>query len=122
NGLLRIGYDESIHVGASADRRRDDGADVLHELDLDAHAENGEHDVREHHGRIDVVTANGLERHLGAELGLRDDVEEPVTLPQLAVLGERAARLAHEPDGRALDRLMPARPHEKWFHATYASP
>jgi len=64
------------------------------------------------------VTANGLERHLGAELGLRHDVEEPVTLSQLAILGKRAARLAHEPDGRALDRLTPARPHEKRFHAT----
>jgi len=106
------------HIGASPDWRRDHRADVLDQLDLDAHAEDGEHDVREHHGCVDVVSADRLQRHLGAELRLRDDVEEPVVLPKLAVLGERAARLAHEPDRRALDRLAPARPHEKRFHAT----
>ena len=85
----------------------DHRADVLDELDVDAHPEDREHDVREHHGRVDVVAAHRLERHLGAELGLAADLEERVRLADLAVLGQRAARLAHEPDRRALGRLAP---------------
>ena len=62
------------------------GPDVLDELDLDAHPEQRQHDVREHHGRVDVVAAHRLERHLGAELRLVADLEERVRLPDLAVL------------------------------------
>ena len=116
--LLRIRNDKAIHVGAGADRLGDHGADVLDEVDLDAHAEDGEHDVREHHGCVHVVPANRLQRHLGTELRLRHDVEQSVALSQFTVLGQRAAGLAHEPDGRAFDRLSPACPHEERFHAT----
>ena len=37
--------------------------------------------------------------------GVLRDLEEGVALADRAVLGQRAARLAHEPHGRALDRL-----------------
>jgi hypothetical protein len=57
-----------------------------------------------------------LQRHLCAELGLSDDVEQAVSLSQLPVLGQRAAGLAHEPHGRVLDRLAPRGPDEKRFH------
>ena len=70
---------------------------------------DGEHDVGEHHRRVDAVAADRLERHLGAELGLPADLEEAVALADLAVLGQRAAGLAHEPDRRALDVLAPRR-------------
>src|SRR5207253_1488965 len=40
-------------------------------------------------------------------VGLPHDLEEPVALADLAILGERTARLPHEPDRRALDRLAP---------------
>ena len=62
------------------------------ELEGDAHAEDGRHDVGEHDGRVDAVTAHGLQRHLGAELRRAGDVEEPVPLADRAVLGQRAAR------------------------------
>ena len=78
-----------------------------------AHAEDREHDVREHHGGIDVVTANRLERHLGAELGRACDLEEAVTLANGAVLRQRTAGLAHEPHGGALDRLAQRGPNEE---------
>ena len=63
--------------------------------------------------RVDIVAPHRLQRHLRAELGLAADLEEVVALADLAVLGQRAARLAHEPDGRALDVLAPARAREK---------
>ena len=44
-----------LDVGCGRDRMRDHRPDVLHELDVDAHADDREHDVREHHRRVDVV-------------------------------------------------------------------
>src|SRR5438128_6510813 len=115
-GFLRFGHAQAIDIRACRDRLRDDRADVLDELDVDTHADNGEHDVREHHGRVDAVRLHRLQRHLRAQLRPAHDVEQPVSLPHLAVLRQRASGLAHEPDRRALDRLAPARPDEEWFH------
>ncbi len=85
------------------------GPPALDELDVDSHAEDGKHDVGEHHRGIDTVRADRLESHLRAELRLPADVEERVVLAELAVFGQRAAGLAHEPDGCPLDRLSSAR-------------
>ena len=65
------------------------------------------------HRRVDAVAPHRLQRHLGAELGLVRDLEERVALADRAVLRQRAARLAHEPDGRALDALAPRGADEK---------
>ena len=59
------------------------------------------------------MPAHRLQRHLGAELRLGDDVEEPVALAELAVLGQRAAGLPHEPHGGVLDGLAPRRADEE---------
>ena len=88
------GTRERVDLGTAADRIGDHRADVLDELDLDAHPEQRQHDVREHHGRVDVVAAHRLERHLGAELRLVADLEERVRLPDLAVF-----RQANDPPG-----------------------
>ena len=74
---------------------------------------DGGHDVREHHGRVDVVAPHRLQRHLGAQLGLVRDLEERVALADRAVLGQRAARLAHEPHRRPLDALAARRADEE---------
>ena len=93
----------SVSIGRSMT-----GPDVLDQLDVDAHPEDGQHDVGEHHRRVDAVAADRLERHLGAELGLPDDLEQPVSLADLPVPRQRAPRLAHEPDRRPLDGLEAA--------------
>ena len=111
--LFRLGDAQRGHVRGGRHRPRDHRADVLDQVDLDSHPEDGKHDVSEHHRRVDAVAADRLERHLGAELRVADDVEQPVRPPQLAVLGERAPRLAHEPDRRPLDTLTPRRAHEQ---------
>ena len=82
-------------------------------LDVDAHREHRGHDVREQNGGVDVVPADRLERHLGAELRRAGELEERVALAKRAVLGQRAARLAHEPHRRAFNLLAPERAHEK---------
>ena len=114
--LFGLRHDQALHVGEAPHRLGDHRADVLDEVDLNPHRKNGEHDVREHHRRVHVVPADGLQRHLGAELRLGDDVEQPVTLPQLAVLGQRPACLAHEPHRRVLHRLTATGPDEKRLH------
>src|SRR5439155_1171748 len=83
--------------------------------DPDAHAEDGKHDVGEHHRGVDAVRVDRLQRHLRAQLRIPDDVEQPVTLPQLAGLRQRASRLTHEPDRRAFHGLAATRPDEPRF-------
>ena len=55
--LLRLGHAQALDVGKRPHRLGDHGPDVLDQLDVDAHPEDGQHDVREHHGRVDVVRA-----------------------------------------------------------------
>ena len=112
-GLLGIGHAQSLDIGHRADRLVDHGADTLDEPDVDPHAEHRRHDVREHHGRIDIVAAHGLQRHLGAQLGRVGDIEERVFLADGAIFGKRAARLAHEPHRGPLDFLAPRGAHEE---------
>jgi len=54
---------------------------AIDELDVEAHREDGGHDVGEDDGGVDVVASNRLQRHLGGELGRAVDVEEAVLLP-----------------------------------------
>ena len=44
------------------------------------------------------------------------ELEERVLFAQRAVLGMIAAGLPHEPDGRRVDRLAPARPEKPVVH------
>ena len=112
--LLGIGDTERLDVCGRAHRLVDHRADVLDELDVDPHAEDRQHDVGEHDCGVDPVDTNGLERHLGAELRLPADLEQVVALADLAVAGQRAPRLAHEPDRSPLDRLQARGPDEEW--------
>ncbi len=114
--LLRIGDLQALDVGERAYRLADHRADAFDEIDVDAHAEHRRHDVREHDGRVDAVPAHRLQRHLGTQLRRVRDVPEGVLLAHRAVLGQRAARLPHEPDGRVLDRLAAGGADEKRIH------
>ncbi len=106
--LVGVGHAQPLDVRERLDRPLDDRADVLDQIHVDSHPEDGQHDVGEHHRRVDAVQAHRLERHLGAELGLAEDLEQPVLLADLPVPGQRPPRLAHEPDRRPLDGLEAA--------------
>ena len=114
--LARLGHAQPLDVRKRSHRLSDHRPDALDQVDVEPHAEHRRHDVGEHHGRVDAVPAHRLQRHLGAELGCVRDLPEGMLLANRAVLGQGAARLAHEPDGCALDRLEPGRADEERFH------
>ena len=80
--LVRVGYAKPIDVRERSDRPLDDRADTLDELDVDTHAEHGSHDVCKQNCCVDVVTPDGLQRHLCAQLGRSGEIEEGVTLTE----------------------------------------
>ncbi len=111
--LLRLGDPEPLDLLCRIDPLFHHRPDALDELHVDAHPEDGRHDVGEEDGGVDAVPAHRLQRHLRAELGGSGNLEEAVLLSQRAVLGQRAAGLPHEPDRRPLGRLAPQRANEK---------
>ena len=121
--LLRLGHAEPLDVGQAGDRLGHDRPDAVDEVDVDSHADDREHDVGEHHGRVHAEAMDWLQRHLGAELGLPTHLEEAVTLADLPILGQRPPGLAHEPDRRALDVLAPGGADQKRIgHASNLAP
>ena len=78
--LLRLGDPEPLDRGSRIDRLVDHRPDALDELDVDAHPEDGGHDVGEQDGGVDAEPAHGLQRHRRAELGRPRDLEEAVLL------------------------------------------
>ena len=121
--LLGIGHAQALDVGHGADRLVDHRPDALDEPDVDPHPEHRGHDVREHHGRVDVVAAHRLQGHLRAQLGRMGDIEECVLLADGAIFRKRPARLAHEPHRGPLDFLAPRGAHEKRLaHPTRVAP
>ena len=102
--LLRVGDAQLLDGGERADRLAHDRADALDELDVEAHRDDRGHDVREHHGRVDVVPAHRLQRHLGASAPADRLISKNAwLLADRAVLGQRAPGLPHEPHRRPLD-------------------
>ena len=65
---------------------------------------------------VHAVTADRLEGYLRAKLGRVRHLPERVLLAHGPIFGQRAARLAHEPHRRTLDRLAPGGAHEERFH------
>ena len=61
-------------------------------------------DVAEQNRRVEIESANRLQRHFGRQFRRLDQFEEGVFLLERAVFGQGAPRLAHEPDGRTVHR------------------
>ena len=102
--LLRGRRRQHVDVARARDRVGDLRPVALHEVEVEAHADERREDVREHDRRVDAERLHRLERHLRRELGRPDQLEHRVPLPQCPVLRHVAARLAQEPDRRALGR------------------
>ena len=92
--LLGRSDPESLDVSGRVDPVVDDRPDALDELHVDAHAEDGRHDVGEEDGRVDAVPANRLQRHLRAQVRRPGDLEEAVPFPRA-----RGTREASGPPG-----------------------
>ena len=69
-------------------------------------------------GRVDAEPPDRLERDLGAQRPASCAISRRLARSRMrAVLGQRAAGLAHEPDRRRVDRLAPAGAQEPIVHA-----
>ena len=95
----RVEAAERLDLRGRPDRRRELRASLV-ELHLDPHRREGDQDVGEEDDAVHPEAPEGLHRDLDGRRDVGAEVEEGETLPHLAVLGEVAAGLAHEPDGR----------------------
>ena len=107
--FIRLERAQAGHVRGRPDRVVDDRADVRLDLEVDAHRLERQHDVGEQHRGIDAQQLDGHQGDLGAQLRGLGDLEDAVALAHAPVGLERPAGLAHEPDGRRVDRLAAAR-------------
>ena len=107
-GKVRDGLD----VGQRPDRTGHDRADARLDVEVDADRLERQHDVGEEDRRVDAVAPHRLHGDLDDELGVHARLEHPDALAHLEVLGQRAARLAHEPDRRVRHRLAARRLEE----------
>ena len=99
---------ELFDIRVGANRVVDDRAKVRLNLQRYAHALQRQHDVGEQDGPIDGQLAHRHQRDFGAQLRRLCQSEDGVRLAQLAVAGEIAAGLAHEPDWCGVDGLAAA--------------
>ena len=87
----------------------DDRPDAVHEAHIDADARERRGDVGEQDRRVHAQPADRLERDLGAQRRVAPRSARASPRSRMArYSGKRAAGLAHEPDGRRVDRLPPA--------------
>src|SRR5690606_25451375 len=90
------------------------------ELELHPHGLHGDQDVREDDGGIHAQALDRLHRHLGGEVGVLAQVEEGERLTDRPVLGEVAAGLAHDPDGRGVGGLSARGAKQAIIHGAVA--
>src|SRR5450759_370728 len=121
-GRLARRHHQCLDVGRRTNGPGDDRTDVLHELELDAHAPQWKHDVREHHGGVDAQAADRLQGHLGAKLRLSDDVDKGPPFAELSIFGQRSPCLAHERQRRDVDRPAPRGVEEAAHLASFTAP
>ena len=84
---------------------REDGPATRLDLDVDADELQRHDDVAEEDARVDPVPTHRLQRDLARHRRVETRVEHARADPQLAVLGQRPARLPHEPHRRRVGAL-----------------
>jgi hypothetical protein len=95
----RVQRGEAFDIRRGAHGRGQHRALTGHDLHLDADELERYDDVAEQDAGVDTVPADGLQGDLAGHAGVEARVEHPGSHPQLAVLGQRSAGLAHEPHG-----------------------
>src|SRR5262249_46038747 len=110
-----VRHHELVDVGGGAEGRREVGT-LVAELQLHAHALDGDEDVGEDDGGIDPEAPDGLDGDLGGQVGRLAEGEELHLLPDGAVLREVSPRLAHDPDWRDVHGLSACGAKEAVVH------
>src|SRR5664280_628554 len=89
-----------VEVGPFPEWLGHDRSHPRHDVKIDADGSQRNHDVAKEDGRVHTVASHWLHRDLGDQVWPPAGVEHPYALAHLAVLRQRAARLAHEPHRR----------------------
>ena len=92
---------QPLDVRGRAHRRGDHRPRARHDVDADARGVQRHDDVAEEDRGVHPVPAHRLHRDLAGELGRQAGVEHAGVGAERAVLGQRPARLAHEPHRHA---------------------
>ncbi len=100
---------DAVHVGGRAYGLVDHRAHARVDLHLYPREDQRRHDVREQDGGVHVVPPHRLQGDLGGQLGDEAGLEDGGPLADGAVLGQRPARLAHEPDGQSFGAVSAER-------------
>jgi len=95
---------DPVEVAGPAHRASHDRAGPGDHVDAEPDRVQRDDDVGEDDGGVDAVAADRLERRLAGERRIGDGLKDRAAASERPVLGERPARLAHEPHGHATDR------------------
>ena len=90
---------QSLHIFSLPEGMMENRALPFGELKLHPHRFQGDEDIGEDNGRIELELLNGLERHLRRQFGVFAHFQERVFLSERPVLLHITPCLAHQPDG-----------------------
>ena len=113
--LVRLHGPEGLQRGFVAERRGKLRPLALAEVEFHSHGLGDHENVRKENGGIHSEDVDRLEGDLGREVGPFIHFGKRVVFPDGAVFGQVAARLAHDPNRRALHGLAVAGAEEKMF-------
>ena len=113
HGGLDVDPAEPRDVALAPHGPADHGPLALRELEPHAERLDDQEDVGKEDRRVHAEPVHGLERDRRGGLRVLAELEEAEALAHGAILGEVAARLAHEPHGRERDGF-PARGAQEW--------
>ena len=106
--LPRLEARQPVHVLGGADRVVDRRPFTLHEIEVQPHRRERDEQIGEENRGVHVDEVHRLQRDGHGQFRVGTDLEEGIALAQRAIVRHVAARLAHEPDRRLVDRLPPA--------------
>src|SRR5262245_50516976 len=117
-GLVGLGFElaKTRYTGLVADRIVHDRPDAGLDPDANADRLDRHHDVREHDRGVQRDPPKRLQGELDREVRPTNGIQDVAVAPELAVLRQVAAGLAHEPHRRPVDGFAAQGPQEAVVH------
>ena len=112
----RLEHPQPLHVGRRPDRIEDRRPLALYEIEIEPERSEGQQEIGEEDGGVDLDDIHRLERHRDGELRLAANLDQREALAQGAVIRHVASGLTHEPHRSHVDRLAATRPEEPVVH------
>src|SRR6476469_2969112 len=105
-----------IERRSASDRIRDDRPFPCGKFQAESHVFQRQQDIREDDGGVERKPIDGLQRDLSGEFRCFTDIENGTRGAYSLILLHVQAGLAHEPDGRTINRLAPTRFQKSIVH------